>query len=572
MASQHHFRQQNKANHRAIQMHRQQQHHHLSPRGGSFLMEMIGSSNSPTGSVDGGGSYDHGSPHREGAAFHNNRHLGSVSNLLNGAVHHLDNANVHFPHFEHHKRNLAAEGIAELSTKAAADDADDEASENALQSPSSTRMLHLIGASRRPLSEEERADRDEELERLRKRLKQPMCLIIPDGWFIRRWDLANVVALIFTGIVTPYEVAVMPTSSEVDALYVVNQIVNAFFILDMAIQFNLAFVRHSVKEDDNATFKIVETRRKEIAKNYMKTCKVHRSTIKLPESASDQSFFSLSNARRSLTHSLTRSLAHSLTRLLAGFPTDLLSCVPFDDLGNLTNSDSVSNLRILRVVRLLRLVKLLRFIKASAIFKRMERRSSLPHSSVMLIKFGFVIVIFAHWMACVWCMTVSLQPAGAATWYSALSEDGEGYDHHFNQYCAALYWAVATITSVGCECCAARFSFFSSVRSTLRSFPLSPAPLLLVSSERRGHQRDEPYGIQGCHRTGAHRVLPLGVHHWQRLRYHLEFGRGDHKPPPDPGSAELLHQRVRAGVQSAHEGAAARVFPPQQQPAAYRRV
>ena len=206
----------------------------------------------------------------------------------------------------------------------------------------------------------------------------------------------------------------MPEKSTVDGLYVLNQIVNAYFIIDMFVQFNLGFIRHSKKDGDNDSDNInmgavVETDRFQIAKHYTRTW----------------------------------------------FLTDLLSCIPYDDIGKWTKSDDVSSLKILRVVRLLRLIKLLRFIKASTIVRRMERRSSLSHSTVMLMKFGVVILIIAHWMACTWCMTVSLQPTRASTWYSALAADDDGtvrndtYNDEFNMYCAALYWAVATITSVG---------------------------------------------------------------------------------------------------------------------------
>lgn len=54
------------------------------------------------------------------------------------------------------------------------------------------------------------------------------------------------------------------------------------------------------------------------------------------------------------------------------FLIDLLSVMPFDILGFVLSSDSVAQLRLLKIVRLARLIKLARILRAGRIFQRWE--------------------------------------------------------------------------------------------------------------------------------------------------------------------------------------------------------
>ena len=66
----------------------------------------------------------------------------------------------------------------------------------------------------------------------------PRFLIDPrTSRFITRWDGITALALIFTAICTPYEVAFVPASKYPwDGWFVVNRIIDAIFITDFAIQ------------------------------------------------------------------------------------------------------------------------------------------------------------------------------------------------------------------------------------------------------------------------------------------------------------------------------------------------
>ena len=86
-------------------------------------------------------------------------------------------------------------------------------------------------------------------------------------------------------------------------------------------------------------------------------------------------------------------------------PQDLVSIIPFDVLGLVLDLPIMAKLKIIRVLRLMRLLKLARIVRASRIFKRMEAKISVSYSVIGLIKFGIMLLMMGHWMACCWVMT-----------------------------------------------------------------------------------------------------------------------------------------------------------------------
>lgn len=61
------------------------------------------------------------------------------------------------------------------------------------------------------------------------------CLMSPNSPFLGRWDMMVLNALIFTALVTPYEVALLETS--LNGLFVVNRMIDFVFVIDMILQF-----------------------------------------------------------------------------------------------------------------------------------------------------------------------------------------------------------------------------------------------------------------------------------------------------------------------------------------------
>ena len=65
--------------------------------------------------------------------------------------------------------------------------------------------------------------------------------------FVNNWDMVVMVLLFFTTLVTPYEVVFMEANADINALFVINRIVDIGFLYDMKIQFNLAFQLPMIK-------------------------------------------------------------------------------------------------------------------------------------------------------------------------------------------------------------------------------------------------------------------------------------------------------------------------------------
>ena len=91
-------------------------------------------------------------------------------------------------------------------------------------------------------SEPKTADRglQDEVERVRRRLSQgSRGVILPASKFMARWDVATLVALVFTAVVTPVEVAFCNGAGDagasklaqaIEPLFVINRLVDLVFI------------------------------------------------------------------------------------------------------------------------------------------------------------------------------------------------------------------------------------------------------------------------------------------------------------------------------------------------------
>ena len=152
-----------------------------------------------------------------------------------------------------------------------------------------------------------------------------------------------------------------------------------------------------------------------------------------------------------------RSIRNNYLR--SWFSIDVMSILPFDAVAQLSGSEGLESLKIIKVVRLLRLLKLARIFKASKIFKRLECRLSVSYSIIGLCKFGALLIVMGHWMACMWCMVAGgMDGQYSTTWinYVACNLNGCDEDNQpvvdltpWEVFTAAYYWAIVTITSVG---------------------------------------------------------------------------------------------------------------------------
>lgn len=197
--------------------------------------------------------------------------------------------------------------------------------------------------------------------------KDERWIINPNGRFMQKWDVLTAVALIFTSIVTPFEVGFLET--KINFLFAINRFVDVVFLSDMLLHFFLA-----IEFRDYQGVHYIKDHRV-IARHYI------------------GSWFCL----------------------------DFTSCLPFDFVGVVIGSELVQSMRFLRIIRLFRLLKLVRILRASRIMARWQTMIVVPFTIQSLIKFAVLLMIGGHWMACAWGL-VGMTVDGY-TWIDALRGD-----------------------------------------------------------------------------------------------------------------------------------------------------
>jgi hypothetical protein len=272
----------------------------------------------------------------------------------------------------------------------------------------------------------------DEVKLLRERMASPW-LINPHAPAMRRWDGATTLALLFTASITPYEVAFLETDpDEYPVLFVANRVVDVLFLCDVVLQFFLCYE----EQDPTQGLRMVKDQRK-IAERYVKSW----------------------------------------------FVLDVLSCLPIDVVSYYFESEELEDFKIMRVIRLFRLIKLSRVLRAPRILQRWEAEFALPSAYVKIVKLGVMLFVGSHWMACMFGMVGvmnlddilqsqayqdadDLYPVGS--WIAALAVSKPGFEIGLNAppdssgrkrlngdfspravYLSALYYAIATITSIG---------------------------------------------------------------------------------------------------------------------------
>ena len=256
------------------------------------------------------------------------------------------------------------------------------------------------------------------------------------------WDTVTTLAIVFTALVTPYEIAYLPmATSATDPLFIINRVIDIIFIVDMLITFRIMY---TAGDGEDATLWIADPMR--IAVHYLK----------------------------------------------GWFLLDFVSIAisGLDIVGVMEQGSSLSGLRVLRILRAFRLLKLVRLLRTSRILKRWETRIAIDYSSLEMSKCILLLLLSSHWFGCVWTLQASLMTESVLdSWLgergyceafeSAGGERASGASSHASAddvyavldcpvdrecrvdfpgvacypgttiWAAAVYWAVMTITSIG---------------------------------------------------------------------------------------------------------------------------
>ena len=70
----------------------------------------------------------------------------------------------------------------------------------------------------------------------------------------------------YTALITPYEVAFLPQASFIDPLFITNRFIDLIFLIDMMLQFRLAY-----KSEGPSTGTVWHTKPEEIARHYVRS-------------------------------------------------------------------------------------------------------------------------------------------------------------------------------------------------------------------------------------------------------------------------------------------------------------
>ena len=105
---------------------------------------------------------------------------------------------------------------------------------------------------------------------IKKQLERPSCLIDPRTSKLLRWiDGSTSLALMYTAVVTPPEVALLDAaSSALEPLFLLNRFVDLIFVLDMLVQFRLIVEMDRTRISTQGPLWILEPRA--IAINYLR--------------------------------------------------------------------------------------------------------------------------------------------------------------------------------------------------------------------------------------------------------------------------------------------------------------
>lgn len=235
-------------------------------------------------------------------------------------------------------------------------------------------------------------------------------VIHPFSSFRRSWDINLMLALTYVALCVPFVIGFEVQYDKATVMYVVDRIVDCFFILDVVFNFFTGYTSH-----DHATV-VMEPGK--IARHYTRTWLVF----------------------------------------------DLVASVPID-LMLMSDGEGAAyrGTKFVRVMKLLRLVKLFRMLRLNRILHRLERKMSIKYGLWQVIKFACVVLCLGHWLACAWYLMHTLEigwgdrssmlTTPKSTWVDALAEShGTEPLYHqsrWSQYMTCVYWAMTTMTTIG---------------------------------------------------------------------------------------------------------------------------
>ncbi|GBG29142.1 Potassium voltage-gated channel protein eag [Hondaea fermentalgiana] len=215
-------------------------------------------------------------------------------------------------------------------------------------------------------------------------------------WVRVVWDVATLILVIYIALITPVRIGFELDTIPGTGMFIWEQFIDVFFLLDILLNFRTGFVRK-----DGA----LEMQPRKIAWNYLKT--------------------------------------YFLIDLVSSFPIDAF----VQSMENLQSAKVLKAGKILKVGRILKLAKLARLLKLPHLLGRFEEDITLSVVHVKLMRILLTTSLIAHLDACGWAFMSRL----GDTYYSDSWVQAYGAldDSVASQYVSAMYWAITTMTTVG---------------------------------------------------------------------------------------------------------------------------
>ncbi|XP_057494983.1 potassium channel KAT3-like isoform X1 [Actinidia eriantha] len=223
--------------------------------------------------------------------------------------------------------------------------------------------------------------------RINQATKLRRCIISPFSPRYRAWEMFLILLVIYSAWICPFEFAFLTYKQ--DALFVIDNIVNGFFAIDIVLTFFVAYL-------DSQSYLLIDDPKK-IAFRYISTW----------------------------------------------FSFDICSTVPFQAL-SLLFTDHSSGLGF----KLLNMLRLWRLRRVSSLFARLEKDIRFNYFWIRCTKLISVTLFAVHCAGCFNYLIADRYPDPNKTWIGAVFPNFKE-ESLWDRYVTSMYWSITTLTTTG---------------------------------------------------------------------------------------------------------------------------
>ena len=221
----------------------------------------------------------------------------------------------------------------------------------------------------------------------------PKYIILTTSPLKKLWTVINIVLLLWTAIVTPYQICFIDSSSS--AWFAIDLFIDTLFFLDIFLNFFSAYIDFEGK---------LVTDLRQIVRNYLK----------------------------------------------GWFLIDFVGVLPFQYLGDMGGYNRLVRFsrmpRLYKVLRIVRLFKMVRLLRSQACIAKIVSFFRLATGLIRMVKFCFTVLLVVHVIGCFWYYLAKFDEFGPDTWvfrYGMLDFSTEEI------YLASIYYVIQTLATVG---------------------------------------------------------------------------------------------------------------------------